>query len=77
LNLEVVREKYANGIASITDLLSAQNSSFIADQNSISAIYTFLRDLVLYQRAISFFTVTKTQEETDEFIKKFNQDMNQ
>jgi outer membrane protein len=77
LNLEVVREKYANGIASITDLLSAQNSSFIADQNSISAIYTFLRDLVLYQRAISFFTATKTQEETDEFIKKFNQDMNQ
>jgi outer membrane protein TolC/ABC-type uncharacterized transport system substrate-binding protein len=77
LNLEVVREKYANGIASITDLLSAQNSSFIADQNSISAIYTFLQDLVLYQRAISFFTETKTQEETDEFIKKFNQDMNQ
>jgi outer membrane protein TolC len=77
LNLEVVREKYANGIANITDLLEAQNASFISDQNAISAIYRFLKDLVLYQRAISFFAETKTQEEADEFINKFNLDMNQ
>lgn len=77
LNLEVVREKYANGIAGITDLLVAQNSTFIADQNAITAIYAFLKDLVLYQRAISFFVDTKTREEIDEFIEKFNQSMNQ
>jgi outer membrane protein TolC/ABC-type uncharacterized transport system substrate-binding protein len=77
LNLDVVREKYANGIVNITDLLDAQNSSFIADQNSISAYYTLLRDLIEYQRAISFFAVTKTEEEKDEFLKTFNEGTNQ
>lgn len=77
LNLGVVREKYANGIVVITELLDAQNSSFIADQNSISAVYNFLRDLIEYQRAISFFEETKTQEEKDEFLLKFYNDENQ
>jgi outer membrane protein TolC/ABC-type uncharacterized transport system substrate-binding protein len=77
LNLDVVREKYANGIASITDLLEAQNASFISDQNSISAIYRFLGDLAQYQRSISFFEDTKTQEEKDEFLLKFYKDDNQ
>ena len=77
LNLGVVREKYANGIVVITELLDAQNSSFIADQNSISAVYNFLRDLIEYQRAISFFEETKTPEEKDEFLLKFYNDENQ
>ena len=77
LNLGVVREKYANGIVVITELLDAQNSSFIADQNSISAVYNFLRDLIEYQRAISFFEETKTQEEKDEFLKAFYEGANQ
>ena len=76
LNLDVVREKYANGIVNITDLLDAQNSNFIAEQNSISAIYTLLRDLIEYQRAISFFQDTKTEEEKDEFLKMFNEGIN-
>lgn len=76
LNLGVVREKYANGIVNITELLDAQNSSFIAEQNSISAIYNFLRDLIEYQRAISFFEETKTQEEKDEFLKAFYEGAN-
>ncbi|MFC2094623.1 TolC family protein [Bacteroidota bacterium] len=77
LYLGVIREKYANGIASITNLLEAQNASFIANQNSISAIYRFLGDLVQYQRSISFFEDTKTQEEKDEFLLKFYEDKNQ
>ncbi|MGB5848294.1 MAG: TolC family protein [Ignavibacteriaceae bacterium] len=77
LNLDVVQEKYANGIASITDLLEAQNANFISDQNSISAIYNFLGDLVQYQRSISFFEDTKTQEEKDEFLLKFYEEKNQ
>jgi outer membrane protein len=77
LNLGVVREKYANGIVNITELLDAQNSSFVADQNSISAIYNFLRDLIEYQRAISFFEETKTREEKDEFLLKFYNNENQ
>ncbi len=77
LNLDVVKEKYANGIASITDLLEAQNANFISDQNSIFAVYKFLRDLVQYQRSISFFEDTKTQEEKDDFLLKFYEDKNQ
>ncbi len=76
LYLGVIREKYANGIASITNLLEAQNSSFVANQNAISAVYIFLQDLAQYQRAISFFEDTKTQEEKDEFLNKFYEDMN-
>jgi len=76
LYLGVVREKYANGIASITNLLEAQNSSFVANQNAISAVYIFLQDLAQYQRAISFFEDTKTQEEKDEFLLNFYKDEN-
>ena len=72
----VVQEKYANGIASITNLLEAQNSGFVANQNAISAVYIFLGDLAEYQRAISFFEDTKTQKEKDEFLNKFFEDMN-
>jgi outer membrane protein TolC/ABC-type uncharacterized transport system substrate-binding protein len=77
LNFDVVQEKYANGIASITDLLEAQSASFVANQNAISAVYRFLRDLSEYQRAISFFEDTKTQEEKDEFLNQFYEDKNQ
>ncbi len=37
----------------------------------------FFRDLAEYQRAISFFEETKTQEEKDEFLKMFNEGLNQ
>ena len=49
-NFEVVREKYANGIVNITDLISAQSASFTADQNAMVAMYNFLQDSAAFQR---------------------------
>jgi outer membrane protein TolC len=75
-NFEVVREKYANGIVNITDLLEAQNTSFRSEQESILAVYTFLLDLVNLQRAISFFPEAKSKAEIDDFAVMILQQLN-
>ena len=75
LNFEVVREKYANGIVSITDLLEAQTASFKADLEVVSAKYTFWADLVELQRAVSFFPEAKSSEEIQSFIETIKSEM--
>jgi len=74
-NLEIVREKYSQGIVNITDLLEAQNASFSAEQAATSAVYRFMIDLVAFQRAISFFEDAKTPEEIDALAGEFRQKM--
>jgi len=66
LNLEVVQDKYAQGIVNITELLDAQNQDFIADQNEAGAIYAFLGDLVVLQRSLSWFQFEHSEEEREE-----------
>jgi len=68
-NLDIVQEKYAQGLVSIVDLIDAQNQSFIADQGSAASVYKFLIDLLSLQRAISWFEDDKTPEERDEFAR--------
>jgi outer membrane protein TolC len=63
LNLEVVQDKYAQGIVNITELLDAQNQNFIAEQGKAGAVYSFLSDLVILQRAISWFEFEHDGEE--------------
>jgi len=65
-NLEVVREKYAEGIVNVTDLLEAQNQSFTADQFATLSVYQFLVDLIDVQRSIAWFEFEKTDPELDE-----------
>jgi len=74
-NFEVVRDKYANGIVNITDLISAQTASFAADQDALVALYSFLLDSVDFQRAVSFFPDTKSQNEIDQFVNHIRQKM--
>jgi outer membrane protein len=74
-NLEIVREKYSQGIANITDLLEAQNASFSAEQAATSAVYRYMIDLVAFQRAISFFEDAKTPDEIDAFAKEIRDRM--
>ena len=74
-NLEIVREKYSQGIVNITDLLEAQNASFSAEQAATSAVYRFMIDLVAFQRAISFFEDAKTPDEIDALAGEFRQRM--
>ncbi len=74
-NFEVVRDKYANGIVTITDLLSAQTASFAADQDALVSLYTFLLDSADFQRSVSFFADTKSGSELDEFANRLRQKM--
>ncbi len=74
-NLNVVRDKYAYGIVSITDLLEAQTTSFSASQAATEAVYRFLDDLVEFQRALAFFEAEKTPEEIEAFVTKIRSAM--
>jgi outer membrane protein TolC len=74
-NFEVVRDKYANGIVNITDLISAQTASFAADQDALVSLYTFLLDSADFQRAVSFFPDTKSGAEVDEFVRHVREKM--
>jgi outer membrane protein TolC len=74
-NFEVVRDKYANGIVNITDLISAQTASFAAEQDALVSLYTFLLDSADFQRAVSFFPDTKSGAEVDEFVRYVREKM--
>lgn len=73
LNLEVVQDKYAQGIVNITDLLEAQNASFAADQSAAAAVYSFLSDLIILQRAVSWFEYDHTDEENEELARRIRE----
>ncbi|MCH7548938.1 MAG: TolC family protein [Candidatus Krumholzibacteriota bacterium] len=70
LNLDVVQEKYAQGILNVTDLLEAQNASFTADQRATVAIYQFLVDFEEFQRSLAWYEREKTQAEIDKLAAR-------
>jgi outer membrane protein TolC len=67
-NLDVVRKKYAQGAVSILDLLDAQNQVLTQDQAAAIAVYTYLQDLVQFQRAISWFEWMQADPAKKEFV---------
>jgi len=64
-NLDVVQEKYAEGILNVTDLLEAQNQSFTSDQAAAVSVYQLLVDLIDLQRAVAWFEAEKTDAELE------------
>ena len=54
-NLNLVGDSYSRGVASILDLLDAQNAALVADLSAANAVYDFLIDLMNVQRAIGKF----------------------
>jgi outer membrane protein TolC len=69
-NLDIVQDKYAQGLVNVTDLLEAQTESFRASQSAAAADYRFLIDLISFQRAIAWFEFEKTAEERDELLQR-------
>lgn len=51
-NLVLVQENYAQGTRTLSDLLTAQNTSLSADQAAAESVYRFLIDLMQLQRDI-------------------------
>jgi outer membrane protein len=72
-NLEIVQEQYTQGVVNVTDLLSAQNELFVAEQEAEASVYAFLSDLVEVQRSIAWFEIEKTPEERDAFYNRMNE----
>ncbi len=68
-NLEVVQNRYAQGLANVTDLLEAQNSSFTTNQAASASVYNFLQELVEFQRSVSWIEEDKTEEEKEAFLQ--------
>ena len=71
-NFELVQDKYAQGLVNVTDLLEAQNESFVAQQGAAAAIYAFLLDLVNFQRAIAWFEDDQTPEEREQLQQRID-----
>jgi outer membrane protein TolC len=68
-NFLLVQDKYSQGLVNITDLLSAQNESFVANQAQAATTYAFLLDMVEFQRSMSWFEDVKTPAEHEEFLR--------
>lgn len=71
-NFELVQDKYAQGLVNVTDLLEAQNESFVAQQGAAAAVYAFLIDLVNFQRAVAWFEDDQTPEEREQFRQRID-----
>ncbi|MFI5323819.1 MAG: TolC family protein, partial [Thermodesulfobacteriota bacterium] len=73
-NLDLVTDTYSRGVASIIDLLDAQNAALSADLNAANSVYNFLIDLMNVQRAsgkFEFFTSPKEREEWFRMLSEY------
>lgn len=69
-NLDIIKQKYADGSVGILPLLDAQNDDFVARQGAALAVYTYLTDVMELQRVLCWFEVEKTEEEKDAFLQE-------
>jgi outer membrane protein TolC len=69
-NLELITERYAQGVVEILVLLDAQNRSLSADLVAANAIYTYLIDLMGIQRAVGRFDYFRSPQERQEFLSR-------
>ena len=71
-NLELVTDAYQAGAVSILDLLDAQNQALVAEQVAASAVYDYLVDLMLVQRASGRFDFFTPPAEHQAFLDRLN-----
>jgi outer membrane protein len=69
-NYDSVVEKYSNGSATILDSLDAQSGLLQQRQQSASAAYDYLIDVVALQRAISWFEAEQTPAERAKWAER-------
>jgi outer membrane protein TolC/ABC-type uncharacterized transport system substrate-binding protein len=72
-SFEIVRENYAQGTRSVSDLLTAQNNALVAEQSATNTNYRFLIDMLQLQRDISNFALLlhPTDEDFTQRMKQF------
>jgi outer membrane protein TolC len=72
-NLAVVQDKYERGTVSIVTLLDAQNSAFAQRQSAEAAVYTFLSDLLSFQRTLGWIEAIATPSEKEAWLRAVEQ----
>lgn len=67
-NYELVSDAYANGAASITTVLDAQNAALTSAESAANAVHDFLLDLMRVERAMGSFGVLQPAEQRRAFL---------
>jgi len=74
-NFELVQDAYSNGMASIVQLLDAQNAAISARYFAVNAVYQYMIDGLNVQRAMGSFFILKTKEERTNFFLRLDEYM--
>ena len=69
-NLEMVLEKYQEGVVGILALLDAQNIALSADLVAANAIFDYLVDLMGTQRAVGRFDYYRSAQDRQQFLDR-------
>ena len=64
-NLDGALDAYAKGLATILDLLDAQNAALISDQVAATSVFDYVIDLMQVERAKGEFQFLRTEEEVE------------
>lgn len=70
--LDLVQQAYAQGAATVLDLLDAQNTVVVTREQEAHAVYDCLLDLMEVQRALGRFTVFMTPGEQQAFQERLS-----
>ncbi|MCP4402170.1 MAG: TolC family protein [bacterium] len=70
--LDLVTKSYLEGLASILDVIDAQNTTLIAEELVADNMYNFLQDLMNSQRATNRFDFLLSEEERQATWQKFD-----
>jgi outer membrane protein TolC len=74
-NFDLVDASYRLGVASILDLLDAQEQLLEAELGELDAIYGFLDDVVSAERAVSFYAFLEPRGDVDALLEQFETEL--
>jgi len=73
-NFELVNDSYVAGVASIVDLLDAQNQLLDSQLEVSNALYGFLTDLIAAEQAMAFYPFLEPEPEVSEFLDRLERE---
>lgn len=76
-NYYLVRDNYQQGLATITQLIDAQNAALNARLNNALSIYNFMIASLQVEFAVGFFSMLSNDEDMQEFEDRFIQFINE
>ncbi len=69
-NIELVTDRYAEGIVDILRLLDAQTQALVADLAAANAVFNYLIDLMGTQRAVGRFDYYRSPDDRQTFLNQ-------